>query len=60
MAQQRAVAFVHIPFAVISIFSSCYVIHHLLCREREKLGRMYHRIVLSMNVAITFLSICWI
>jgi len=60
IAQQNGMAYAHIPFAVISCFSSGYVIFRLLCIERHKLKRLYHRLVLAMNFASLPLAIVWV
>lgn len=52
IAEQRGLAIAPIPFAVISFISSSYVIYYLICKERHKLKRLYHRLVLSMNFAL--------
>lgn len=51
-AQQKAFAIAPIPFATISFLASLYVIYYLLCKERQRLERMYHRLVLAMNFAL--------
>jgi len=55
-SQQRAFAYAPMPFAAISYLSSSYVIYHLLYQEPQKLKRLYHRLVLAMNVALIPLS----
>lgn len=60
LAQQRGLAYAPIPFAVLSFVSSSCVIYHLLCRHRQKLERMYHRLVLAMNFAILVMSFTWV
>mmetsp|Transcript_10818 Transcript_10818/g.23542 ORF Transcript_10818/g.23542 Transcript_10818/m.23542 type:complete len:416 (-) Transcript_10818:224-1471(-) len=55
-SQQRAFAYAPMPFAAISFLSSSYVIYHLLFEEPKKLERLYHRLVLAMNVALIPLS----
>mmetsp|Transcript_1240 Transcript_1240/g.2693 ORF Transcript_1240/g.2693 Transcript_1240/m.2693 type:complete len:328 (-) Transcript_1240:232-1215(-) len=55
-AQQRAIAYAPMIFAAISFVSSSYVIYHLLFQERQKLKRLYHRLVLAMNIALLPLS----
>lgn len=59
LAQQKGLAIAPLPFAGLSFLSSSYVIYFLLGKERQRLGRMYHRLVLSMNVANLFLSLLW-
>ena len=56
ITQQKGLAFASIPFAILSFFSSSYVIYYLLCKERHKLTRLYHRLVLAMNFALLPLS----
>mmetsp|Transcript_34684 Transcript_34684/g.60981 ORF Transcript_34684/g.60981 Transcript_34684/m.60981 type:complete len:393 (-) Transcript_34684:116-1294(-) len=56
IAQQKGLAFAPTPFAIISFFSSSYVIYYLICKERHKLKRLYHRLVLAMNFALLLLS----
>lgn len=60
IAQQRGMAYAHIPFAIISFFSSAYVIYYLLCKQRQKLKRLYHRLVLTMNFALLLFSAVWV
>lgn len=60
LAQQRAMAFAPIPFATLSFFSSSYVIYFILWTERQKLKRLYHRLVLAMNFALLPLSFTWV
>ncbi|KAL9189310.1 hypothetical protein ACHAXT_011800 [Thalassiosira profunda] len=60
LAQQRGLAFAPIPFASISLLASLYIIHHLLCRERQRLKRMYHRLVLALNLSLVVVSVMWI
>jgi len=40
------------PLAFLSFLSGSYVIFHLLARRRDKLKRMYHRIILAMNMCV--------
>ena len=58
--QQKALAIAPKPFAIISFISSAYLIYYLLCRERERLERMYHRLILAMNFALLLLSFGYI
>lgn len=55
-AQQKGLAVARLPFLALSFLSSGCVIYFLLRRERQRLGRLYHRLVLAMNVALLFLS----
>ena len=56
-AQMNAMAYAIMPFAWISIFASSYIIYYLLLSSnRTKLKRMYHRLILSMNIALLILS----
>eukprot|EP00957_Ditylum_brightwellii_P116749 8905380-Ditylum_brightwellii.AAC.1 len=50
--QQRAIAYALKPLAVLSFLSGSYVIYHLLIKKPEKLKRMYHRIILAMNICV--------
>mmetsp|Transcript_2546 Transcript_2546/g.3903 ORF Transcript_2546/g.3903 Transcript_2546/m.3903 type:complete len:382 (-) Transcript_2546:179-1324(-) len=50
--QQYALAYAPKPFAAMSFLSSCYMIYYLVFKEPEKLQRLYHRLVLAMNVAL--------
>ena len=59
-AQQRGLAYAPLPSAFLSTLSCLYIIHHLLIRERSKLQRLYHRLVLAMNLALLLLSLVWI
>lgn len=56
-AQQKALALAPIPFAFVSFLSSSYVIYYLLGKERGRLGRLYHRLVLAMNAALMIASL---
>ena len=60
ITQQRGLAYAPIPLAIISCVSSGYVIYYLLCKERQKLKWLYHRLVLAMNFALLLLSIAWV
>eukprot|EP00580_Thalassiosira_gravida_P006289 CAMPEP_0201639098 /NCGR_PEP_ID=MMETSP0493-20130528/18397_1 /ASSEMBLY_ACC=CAM_ASM_000838 /TAXON_ID=420259 /ORGANISM="Thalassiosira gravida, Strain GMp14c1" /LENGTH=401 /DNA_ID=CAMNT_0048112383 /DNA_START=121 /DNA_END=1326 /DNA_ORIENTATION=- len=51
-SQQMGAAYAPMPFAIISFLSSSYIIYHLLFQERQKLKRLYHRLVLAMNFAL--------
>mmetsp|Transcript_18538 Transcript_18538/g.38773 ORF Transcript_18538/g.38773 Transcript_18538/m.38773 type:complete len:330 (-) Transcript_18538:132-1121(-) len=51
-SQQMGAAYAPMPFAIISFLSSSYVVYHLLFQERQKLKRLYHRLVLAMNLAL--------
>ena len=59
-AQRKALAIAPIPFAIISFLSSSYVIYYLLCKERQRLRRLYHRLVLAMNIALLPLTFTYI
>lgn len=59
-SQETALAFAPVPFAVLSLLSSSYVIHYLLCRARDKLQRMYHRLILALNCTLVVFSAIWI
>mmetsp|Transcript_32993 Transcript_32993/g.43971 ORF Transcript_32993/g.43971 Transcript_32993/m.43971 type:complete len:440 (-) Transcript_32993:168-1487(-) len=50
--QQRASAYALKPLAALSFLSGCYVIYHILVQKPEKLKRMYHRIILAMNICL--------
>ena len=50
--QQKGLAYAPLPFAVISFLSSSFVIYHILCQQPEKKKRLYHRLVLAMNLAL--------
>eukprot|EP00957_Ditylum_brightwellii_P111311 8488592-Ditylum_brightwellii.AAC.1 len=50
--QQRASAYAQKPLAALSFLSSCYVIHYILVQKPEKLKRVYHRLVLVMNICV--------
>ena len=52
ITQQRGLAYAPIPLAIISCVSSGYVIYYLLYKERQKLKRLYHRLMLAMNFAL--------
>ena len=58
--QQKALAIAPKPFAIIAFISSAYLIYYLLWKERERLERMYHRLILSMNFALLLLSFGYI
>mmetsp|Transcript_9995 Transcript_9995/g.21642 ORF Transcript_9995/g.21642 Transcript_9995/m.21642 type:complete len:376 (+) Transcript_9995:82-1209(+) len=60
IAQQKGFTFAPIPFAAISFLSSSYVIHYLLFKERQKLQRLYHRLILAMNFALLPLSFTYV
>uniref|UniRef100_A0A7S1Z7N8 G-protein coupled receptors family 1 profile domain-containing protein n=1 Tax=Ditylum brightwellii TaxID=49249 RepID=A0A7S1Z7N8_9STRA len=55
--QQRAIAYAPKPLAALSFLSGCYVIHHILVQKPEKLKRMYHRLVLVMNICVMIYAI---
>lgn len=57
--QQYGLAYAPKPFAAASLLASCYMVHHLVFRERKKLARLYHRLVLAMNVALLPVSAAW-
>jgi len=59
-AQQRGMAYAPMPFALISFFSSSYVIYHILFQEPQKRKRLYHRLVLAMNFALLPLSASYV
>mmetsp|Transcript_35443 Transcript_35443/g.47575 ORF Transcript_35443/g.47575 Transcript_35443/m.47575 type:complete len:437 (+) Transcript_35443:112-1422(+) len=50
--QQRAIAYAIKPLAILSFLSASYVVYHLLVQKREKLKRMYHRIILGINIYV--------
>ena len=56
ITQQRAAAIALRPSEIVSFFSPSYVIYYLLCKERHKLKRLYHRLVLAMNFALLLIS----
>ena len=60
VAQQKAAAIAPIPFAALSCLSSMYVIFHIVHKEPKKLERIYHRLVLAMNVAVLLASSAWL
>ncbi|KAL9188855.1 hypothetical protein ACHAXT_011345 [Thalassiosira profunda] len=59
-AQQRGLAYSQMPSAIISLLSSIYVIHHILCSQPQKRQRLYHRLVLALNVAVIPLSLAYL
>ena len=60
ITQQRGFAYAPIPFGALSLLSSTYVIYYLLIKERQKLERLYHRLVLVMNFALLPLTFTYI
>lgn len=60
IAQQKWLAYAPMPFAIISCLSSSYVIYHIVRQQPTKLKRMYHRLVLAMNIALLPLSITYL
>ena len=58
LSQQKALAYAPKPFAICSILSSMYLFYYLLCLHPEKLGRIYHRLILAANVCIFLFSVC--
>jgi hypothetical protein len=54
--QQRAFAYAMKPFAALSFMSSAYAMYYLLILHREKLRRMYHRLMLSAFFCCASLS----
>lgn len=60
-AQQRGLAYAPLPFASLSLLSSLGIIVYLTCtRERRRLRRLYHRLVLAMNISLLLVSFSWI
>lgn len=55
--QQWAMAYAIKPTALLSLFSSFYVIYFLLIAHPDKLKRMYHRLVLAMNINVVPMTI---
>jgi len=55
--QQRASAYALKPLAALSFLSGCYVIYHILVQKPEKLKRMYHRLILAMNICVMIYAI---
>ena len=60
LAQQRGLAYAPIPPSILSFLSCAYVIHHLVLSQRHKLQRLYHRLILAMNISLAALSCVWI
>ena len=56
LSQQRALAIAPKPFAIISFLSSTYVIYYILVKDRVRVKRLYHRLIIAMNIALLFLS----
>lgn len=56
-AQQKGITIAPIPFAAVSLLCSSYVIWYLLRKERMRLERLYHRLVLAMNVALVLYAL---
>mmetsp|Transcript_8981 Transcript_8981/g.20253 ORF Transcript_8981/g.20253 Transcript_8981/m.20253 type:complete len:399 (-) Transcript_8981:112-1308(-) len=59
ITQTRGLAYAPMPFAILSLLSSSYVIYHILWQKPLKRKRLYHRLVLAMNVAIVPLSLTY-
>jgi hypothetical protein len=57
--QQRALAYAPKPFAALSILSSTYVFYYLLWKRRDKLQRMYHRLILAAFANVLLCAICF-
>mmetsp|Transcript_36788 Transcript_36788/g.49243 ORF Transcript_36788/g.49243 Transcript_36788/m.49243 type:complete len:403 (+) Transcript_36788:94-1302(+) len=55
--QQLVFAYGIKPFASLSFLSASYVLYRLLIQKPEKLKRIYHRKILSMNICILIQSI---
>ena len=60
LTQQRALAYAPKPLAFISLISSSIVIYHLGCRRKQKLRRMYHRLILAMSMVDLPFAVSWI
>lgn len=60
LTQQRALAYAPKPLAFISLISSSIVIYHLGCRRKQKLRRMYHRLILAMSIVDLPFAVSWI
>jgi len=58
IAQQRAFAYAAKPFAILSFFSSLWIIYSLTTRRRVRKKCMYDRLILSAAFCITVLSFC--
>jgi hypothetical protein len=56
LAQQRAFAYAAKPFAATSFLASAFAMYYLLILNREKLKRVYHRIMLSAFFCCASLS----
>jgi len=59
-AQQMGIAYAPMPFGAISFLSSSYMIYHILFQEPQKRARLYHRLVLAMNIALLPLSLMYV
>ena len=57
LAEQRGLAYSLIVGGSISAISCAYVIHHLLFKNYSKLKRLYHRLVLAMNISLLVFSL---
>ncbi|KAL7512580.1 hypothetical protein ACHAXN_009597 [Cyclotella atomus] len=60
LTQQRALAYAPKPLAFISFVASSYLIYNLTYLKPQKCRRMYHRLVLALNIAGLPLSVSWI
>ncbi len=58
-SQQNGLAYAQMPFAFLSFLSSLYVIHHISYKQSHKLKRLYHRLVLALNIAVVPLSLVY-
>ena len=60
ITQQRGFAIAPRIAAILSFISSCYVIYYILYKERYRLKRLYHRLVLGMNIALIMMAFSYI
>eukprot|EP00956_Cyclotella_meneghiniana_P005727 scaffold7429_cov48-Cyclotella_meneghiniana.AAC.2 len=58
LSQKKALLYAPKIFAICSILSSIYLFYYLLYLHPEKRERIYHRLVLAVNVCIFLFSIC--
>jgi len=58
-SQLNALAYAPMPFAWLSFLSSIYMIYFLVWKHCQRLHRLYHRLVLSMNIALVPLSLMY-
>ena len=60
ITEQRALAYAQKPFAILSFLACSYGIYYLLVKRPEKRKRLYHRLVLGMNVALIMMAFSYI